>query len=49
MDALVMGTNVKFLKRNRFLFFTQEKIQINLSLSELMVSFKPLYFLIKFY
>ena len=34
MDALVMAMNVKFLKRSLFLFFTQEKIQINLCLSD---------------
>ena len=37
-DALVMAMIVKFLKRSLFLYFTQEKIQINLCLLKLMVS-----------
>ena len=44
MDALVMAMIVKFLKRSLFLFFTQEKIQINLCLLKLMVSWSLKFF-----
>ena len=48
MDALVMAMTVKFLKRSLFLFFTQEKIQINLCLLKLMVSWSLKFFSIEF-
>ena len=39
MDARVTVINAKFPKRSLFLFFTQEKAQLNPFLSKPMVSF----------